>query len=113
MSFTTADVVSVDRGVRQGGQGIWSDMWFVVLDIDVQSLAAGAENFDDFTIPGIVRSDHVISWAMDNSPGTSTIIQPICLSDDTMRILLTNVHASSAVDLLQSNWKILIGRPNW
>ena len=113
MAFTSSSVDKIERGVRQGGQGIYSDMWFVTATIDPSEIAAGAEDNGDLTVPGVQLGDIVLAWSMNKSPGTTSFFDVRVKADDTLMVKITNAHASSALNILEGEWKFVIGRPVW
>lgn len=114
MAFTTATVALIQQGKSQLA-GLFNEMWAVNLTVDPSSIAAGAEDAGTFTIPGLMASDMVLGV----SPGTNLTATGEAdytawvSAANTLSIRLTNLHASSAVDLPATTWKVLIGRPNW
>lgn len=115
MAFTTAGTVMVAKNGTQQFQGLWSDMWAVTItDSNPASVAAGAEDFQTFTVPGVRRGDVVIGWSMNNSVTVDGLISIYPSADNVITILISNLNGSSALDYLSgTDWKILIGRPNW
>lgn len=113
MAFTTATVASVNRGSQQMG-GAFIDQWLCNLTVDPSSIAAGAEDTATFTIPGVAFGDMVMV-----SPGVSLTatgeadFSAWVSAANTVTIRITNLHASSAVDLASSTWKLWVGRPSW
>lgn len=114
MAFTTATVTSIERGNKQF-QGAFREMWACTLTVDPASIAAGAEDTADFTIPGITLGDMVIglSTGVDWTATGEASIECWVGAANTLSVRISNLHASSAVDLASSTWKVLVGRPNW
>ena len=113
MAFTTATVASVERGSKMF-QGAFTDQWFVNLTVNPASVAAGAEDSDTFTIPGVALGDIVTVAPGVSLTATGEIdFRAWVDSANTLKIRLTNLHASSAADLGSSTWKVWIGRPSW
>jgi hypothetical protein len=112
MSFTTATVASAKRQ-RGQFQGLFDPQWQVTLTVDPASIAAAAEDTATFTVPGVALGDCVIAW----SPGVDLTIQGdvefYVSAANTLTLRISNLHASSALDLASSTWKVLIGRPVW
>lgn len=111
MAFTTATVVSTTQGQQQF-QGAFSEMWTAKLTVDPGSIAAGAEDSATFTIPGIALGDAVVAFSTGVS-WTATgeaSIELYVSAANTLTVRISNLHASSAVDLASSTWKVLIGR---
>lgn len=100
---------------KQQFQGLFNEMWAVTATIDFASVAAGAESTESLTIPGVALGDMVIGVASSVSltaTGEASIDAYVSAAN-TVMVRLSNVHASSAVDLASSTWKLLIGRPAW
>lgn len=112
MAFTTATVTSITQGISQF-QGIFSEMWAVTLIVDPPSIAAGAEEFDNFTIPGLRVGDMVIGVGIGVNMTTDADVSIDINSSDTLTIRISNLHASTALSRASSTWKVLIGRPGW
>ena len=114
MAFTTATVTRVEQGNKQL-QGAFSEMWFATLTVDPSSIAAGAEDTATFTVPGVALGDMVVglaagvSWTATGEASVDAYVS----AANTLTIRITNLHASSAVDLGTSTWKVMIGRPSW
>lgn len=99
--------------VRGQFQGFYSHMWQVSGTKNFGSIAAGGEGSDFLTVPGIALGDQVLSWGVDLNPNNSLFWTVNVQSADTLWIVITNVHASNAVDLANLTFKALIGRPSW
>ena len=110
MAFTTASVDTVDRGSQQF-QGLFKEMWAVTITADVPSIAAGAEALDTFTIPGVAYGDLVIAGGVTEADDAITKVG--IRTDGDLVIVVTNVHASSALDPASRTFKILVARPSW
>lgn len=112
MAFTTATVASSLRQHNQF-QGAFSPQWLVKLTVDPASIAAGAEDSATFTIPGIALGDHVVSWAAGVNLTADADVQVHVSAANTLTIRISNLHATTALDLASSTWKVMIGRPTW
>lgn len=114
MAFTTATVSKIERGNKQF-QGAFKDMWAVTLTVNPASIAAGAEDTADFTIPGVALGDMVIGFAsgVDWTATGEASIEFWVGAANTLSCRITNLHASSAVDLGSSTWRVLVGSPAW
>ena len=112
MAFTTATVAKYERGAKQF-QGAFTDAWNVKLTVDPASIAAAAEDSATFTIPGVALGDIVIGWSAGVDLGATTGCRVYVSAANSLTISLTNYHASTALDLASSTWKVLIGRPSW
>ena len=114
MAFTTATVNKVERGTKQF-QGAFKDMWTVNLTVDPASIAAGGEDTADFTVDGVSLGDHIISFGagVDWTATGEASIEFWIGAADTLSCRISNLHASSAVNLGSSTWTVLIGRPSF
>ena len=112
MAFTTATVATYERGSKMF-QGAFTDQWNANLTVDPASIAAAAEDSATFTIPGIALGDVVVGFSAGVDLGATTGVQVYVSAANTLTISLTNYHASTALDLATSTWKVLIGRPSW
>lgn len=112
MAFTTATVRSIEQGNKQF-QGAFSEMWAVSLTVDPSSIAAGAEDSANFTVPGLAVGDMMIGFTTGVSPTADGDILVYISAANTLTIRISNLNGSSALDLASSTWKVLIGRPLW
>lgn len=112
MAFTTATVDKVEQGVKQFG-GVFKEMWVANLTVNPASIAAGAEDTATFTIPNVALGDMIIGWAAGVSLTATgeADVNVFVSAANTITVRITNLHASSAVDLGSSTWKVVIGRP--
>lgn len=110
MPFTTATVASVKQG-REQFQGVFSELWQLTLTVDPASIAAGAEDTGTFTVPGLALGDIVLGVG----PGVDLTVNAEVLAyvsaANTLTIRISNLNASTALDLGSSTWKIVVGRP--
>ena len=114
MAFTTATVSNIEQGNKQF-QGAFSDMWAATLSVNPSSIAAGGEDTATFTIPNVALGDMVIGVATGVSltaSGEADVTAWISAAN-TLTVRITNLHATNAVDLAASTWKVLIARPSW
>ena len=112
MAFTTATVTRVEQGNKQF-QGAFSDMWAATLSVNPSSIAAGAEDIATFTIPGLAVGDMVVGVAAGVNLTVDADVSAFVSAANTLSIRISNVHASVALDLGSSEWKVLVGRPAW
>ena len=114
MAFTTATVTKIKRD-RMQFQGLFTDMWAVKLTVNPDSVAAGAESADTFTIPGLALGDMVLGVAttVDWTATGEASIEAWVSAANTLKVRISNLHASSSVDLGSASWKVLIARPVW
>lgn len=112
MAFTTATVRFVEQGKKQF-QGAFSEMWSVSLNVDPASIAAGAEDSANFTIPGVTLGDMVIASVAGVNLTADADVNVYVSAANTLTIRISNLSAGSALDLATSVWKVLIGRPAW
>lgn len=112
MAFTTATVTSTERGSKQF-QGAFSDQWFCTLSVNPASIAAAAEDSATFTIPGVDLGDIVTGYSAGVDLTVDADVQLYVSAANTLTIVISNRHASAALDLAASTWKVSIGRPSW
>ena len=112
MAFTTATVTRVEQGNKQF-QGAFSEMWAATLSVNPSSIAAGAEDIATFTIPGLAVGDMVVGVAAGVNLTVDADVSAFVSAANTLSIRISNVHASVALDLGSSEWKVLVGRPAW
>lgn len=112
MAFTTATVISsVDA--REQFQGLYSKMYKAKFTVDPASIAAGAEDSATFTVPGVELGDQVLGWSAGVDLTADADIEVYVSAANTVTIRISNLHASSALDLATSTWKVLVGKPAW
>ena len=112
MAFTTATVARIEQGNKQL-QGAFSEMWFTTLTVDPASIAAGAEDTATFTIPGVALGDMVVGVSAGVNLTVDGDVQVFVSAANTITVRISNLNASSALDLASSTWKVMIGRPLW
>lgn len=112
MTFTTKTVVSVEQSPQQF-RGIFGEVWKVKLTVDPASIAAAAEDIATFAVPGVALGDMVIGWSSGVDLTVDAAVAVYVSAADVVSIRISNLHASSALDLATSTWKVVIGRPVW
>lgn len=112
MAFTTATVTDVNQS-KQQFQGIFNEMWTANVVANPDSIAAAGESTGTYTIPGVALGDMVIGYSAGVDLTADAQVQVYVSAANTVVIRISNLHASSALDLGSSTWKILVGRPNW
>jgi hypothetical protein len=112
MAFTTATVTNVERGSKQF-QGAFTDQWVCNLTVDPASIAAAGEDIATFTIPGIALGDIVVGFSAGVDLTADADVNVYVSAANTLSIRISNLNASTALDLATSTWKVLIGRPSW
>ena len=112
MAFTTATVTRVEQGSKQF-QGAFTEQWLCNLTVDPASIAAAGEDIATFTVPGLAFGDIVIGYSAGVNQTVDADINVWVSAANTLSVSISNLNASSALDLGTSTWKILIGRPSW
>lgn len=112
MAFTTATVASVERGAKQF-QGAFTDMWVARLTVNPASIAAAAEDSATFTIPGVALGDMIVAWSAGVDLTADAAVNMYVSAANTVTVRISNLHASSALDLGSSTWKVVVGRPSF
>lgn len=112
MAFTTATVTRVEQGNKQF-QGAFLDMWAATLVVDPASIAAAGEDTATFTIPGVALGDMIVGYSAGVNQTVDADVNVYVSAANTITIRISNLHASVALDLATSTWKVLVGRPAW
>ena len=112
MTFTTATVTRVEQGSKQF-QGAFTEQWLCNLTVDPASIAAAGEDIATFTVPGLALGDIVVGYSAGVNQTVDADVNVYVSAANTLAIRIGNLHASSALDLGTSTWKVLIGRPSW
>lgn len=112
MAFTTATVTRVEQGTKQL-QGAFSEMWAATLSVNPASIAAAGEDTGTFTIPGLALGDIVLGFSAGVNLTIDAGVLAYVSAANTLVVRISNLHASVALDLAASEWKVLIGRPSW
>jgi hypothetical protein len=112
MTFTTATVTRVEQGSKQF-HGAFTEQWLCNLTVDPASIAAAGEDIATFTVPGLALGDIVVGYSAGVNQTVDADINVWVSAANTLSIRISNLHASSALDLATSTWKVLIGRPSW
>jgi hypothetical protein len=112
MTFTTATVTRVEQGSKQF-QGAFTEQWLCNLTVDPASIAAAGEDIATFTVPGLALGDIVVGYSAGVNQTVDADINLWVSAANTLSVRISNLHASSELDLGTSTWKVLIGRPSW
>jgi hypothetical protein len=112
MTFTTATVTRIEQGSKQF-QGAFTEQWLCNLTVDPASIAAADEDIATFTVPGLALGDIVVGYSAGVNQTVDADINVWVSAANTLSIRISNLHATVALDLATSTWKVLIGRPSW
>lgn len=112
MAFTTATVASTDFN-RHQLQGAFSEFRAVNLTVNPSSIAAAGEDSATFTVSGLALGDCVLAWSAGVDLTADADVAVYVSAANTLTIRISNLHASNALDLGSSTWKVLVGRPVW
>lgn len=112
MTFTTATVTRIEQGSKQF-QGAFTEQWLCNLTVDPASIAAAGEDIATFTVPGLALGDIVVGYSAGVNQTVDADINVWVSAANTLSVRISNLNASSALDLGTSTWKVLIGRPSW
>lgn len=112
MPFATATVRSVEQGEKQF-QGVFGEMWTISLNVDPASIAAGAEDSSNFTVPGLALGDMVVGFSAGVNLTVDADPMVYVSAANTLTVRISNLNGGSALDLASSVWKVMVGRPNW
>lgn len=110
MAFTTATVANYEQGRKNLG-GVFSEMWVATLTVDPASIAAGAEDIATFTIPNLALGDMVVGFSAGVNQSVDADINVWVSAANTLSVRISNLNASTALDLASNTWKVVLGRP--
>lgn len=115
MAFTAAGTATVTRNGSQQFQGLFSDMWGVsITGANPANVAAGAEDTQTYTVPGVALGDLVLFYSLSVSQTVDADINVYVSAANTITVRITNLNASTGLDFAAGTViKILIGRPAW
>lgn len=115
MSFTTAGTASVVLNGRQQSQALWSEVYAIsITGANPASIAAGAEDTQSYTIPGLALGDVVLGFSFSYSQGGTSSITASVSATDTLVVRISNLHDSNALDFGSGlTIKVLVARPAW
>jgi hypothetical protein len=113
MPFTTAGTVTRVQDRRQF-QGLFSEMWTVTITgADPASIAAGAEDIQTYTVPGLALGDMVLGFSFTRDLSVDADLFVYVSAANTLTIRFNNHNASVALDLAAGTFKVLVGRASW
>jgi hypothetical protein len=92
--------------------GLYKEMWTISSTRDWSSIAAAAEVLDTITIPGLALGDQVICWGAGIDANADLMWDVWVSATDTLSVTATNTD-TSAVDLADTTWKFIVGRPTF
>ena len=112
MAFTTATVTNVAQGAKMF-QGAFTELWLANLTVNPASIAAAGEDTATFTIPNVALGDIVLGVSCGVDQTIDADVNAYVSAANTLTIRINNHHATVALDLASSTWKVIIGRPSW
>lgn len=98
--------------VRQSNEqfrGIFNETWVVKATLNAGSLADGAGETDDITVPGVALGDMVLGASLGVDLVGLTVTGYVSAAN-TVKFRIQN-ESTATVDLASSTLKIVIGRP--
>lgn len=114
MAFTTAGTASTIYRGRNQFQGLWNDMFAVTISgANPASIAAGAEDTQTYTIAGLALGDMVLGISFSVSQTVDADINAYVSAANTLTVRISNLNASSALDLATCDIKVLVARPSF
>jgi hypothetical protein len=114
MAFTTAGTASTIYRGRNQFQGLWNDMFAVTISgANPASIPAGGENTEAYTVAGLALGDMVLGVSFSLDVTVDADIQASVTADNTLTIRISNLNASTALNLAVGNFKVLIARPSF
>jgi plastocyanin len=104
--------------IKQGKKqlhGLFNEMFTASGTQDFGSVAAAAETVTTMTVPGVALGDMILSWSVDvDNDAAATAMWSVYVSAaDTVSFAFSNTHASTAINLASSTYKVVIGRPSF
>lgn len=105
--MATASSVTTRRGNDQF-RGLFSDTWLVNATLDAGSLADGAGETDDVTVPGVALGDMVIGASLGVDLVGLTVTGYVSAAN-TVKFRIQN-ESGSTVDLASSTLRIVVAR---
>ena len=112
MAFTTSTAILAQEASTQF-QGSFTKLWNVTATINPASIAAAAEDTGTITVTGVAVGDMIVAYAPGVDLTFSALVNVWVSAANTVTISISNVHASSALDLASSTCKFVIGRPSF
>lgn len=105
--MATASSVTTRRGNDQF-RGLFSDTWAVTATLNPGSLADGAGETDDITIPGVALGDMVIGASLGVDLVGITVTGYVSAAN-TVKFRIQN-ESTATVDLASSTLRIVVAR---
>lgn len=113
MAFTTAGTVTRVQDRRQF-QGLFNEMWTVTIaGADPSSIAAGAEDIQTYTVPGLALGDIVLGASFTRDLTIDADMLWYVSAANTLSVRINNHNAAAALDFAAGTFKVLVGRPAW
>jgi len=106
--MATATSVTVRQSNDQF-RGIFNETWVVKATLNAGSLADGAGETDDITVPGVALGDMVLGASLGVDLVGLTVTGYVSAAN-TVKFRIQN-ESTATVDLASSTLKIVIGRP--
>lgn len=114
MAFTTAGTATTIYRGRNQFQGLWNDMFAVTISgANPSSILAGAEDTQAYTVAGLALGDMVLGVSFSLDVTVNADIQASVTAANTLTIRISNLNASTALDLATGDFKVLIARPSF
>ena len=106
--MATATSVTVRQSNDQF-RGIFNETWVVKATLNAGSLADGAGETDDITVPGVALGDMVLGASLGVDLVGLTVTGYVSAAN-TVKFRIQN-ESTATVDLASATLKIVIGRP--
>ncbi len=106
--MATASAVVSRRGTDQF-RGLFSDTWAVTCTMNAGSLADGAGETDDITVPGVALGDMVIGASLGVDLVGLTVTGYVSAAN-TVKFRIQNESGTGPVDLASTTMKIVVVR---
>lgn len=95
---------------------LYKKVWLVKGTINPANLAAAAEDSGTFTVNGVADGDMVLAYdlGLGTEAERANINSEVYVSAaNTLKLVLTNLHATTAQDLDATTFRAVVVRPNW
>lgn len=90
-------------------RGIYSRIWVVRFNLDTANISGNSEQSDTVAVPGIVDSDHILSWSRYADPDHS-VIRTFHTTTNSLHCVTHN-PTGGAVNPVAADLMVIIARP--
>lgn len=104
-------MATVKRGQHRQFQGAFSDTWTIKDTFNFGSVADGDEEATAVTVSGVGLGDMVLGVSASVDVADLDLTAHVTAANEVT--FQVNNNTGGAVDLASSEFKALVGRPNW